>query len=145
MWATEPVNQDKVTVASSPTRDPVNNATGKAADQQTAADDQGPNSGRSRNAKRCSQSKPSVQSNCKRDQKEGDQPGNHLLIVSAHRKASSRLRPMVVINRGQTATARSGHSATPERRAHHIPVEMRHTPPRQADRPGLNSKSHCSR
>ena len=61
----------------------------------------------SRNAKRCSQSKPSVQSNCKRDQKEGDQPGNHLLIVSAHRKASSRLRPMVVINRGQTATARS--------------------------------------
>ena len=62
---------------------------------------------KSRNAKRCSQSKPSVQSNCKRDQKEGDQPGNHLLIVSAHRKASPRLRPMVVINRGQTATARS--------------------------------------
>ena len=41
MWATEPVNQDKVTVRQSPTRDPVNNATGKAADQQTAADDQG--------------------------------------------------------------------------------------------------------
>ena len=99
----------------------------------------------SRNAK-CSQSKPSVQSNCKRDQKEGDQPGNHLLIVSAHRKASSRLRPMVVINRGQTGSARSVPSvATPERRAHHIPVEMRYTLPRQADRPGLNSKSHCSR
>jgi len=32
------------------------------------------------------QSKPSVQSDCKRDQKEGDQPGNDLLIVSARRK-----------------------------------------------------------
>lgn len=34
---------------------------------------------------RC-RSEPSVQSDCKRDQKKGDQPGNNLLIVSAHRK-----------------------------------------------------------